>query len=80
MGISGGVVTNNKPWPSNVAPSAGHDSVEEEVFDAVSESVSLSQERFSETSSMRDVKSLWRGYKIISILKDQVTIDTYVEV
>ena len=70
MGVFGSVVTNDKPRPSDVAPSTEHDSVEEEVFDAVSESVSLSQERFSETSSMRDVESLWRGYKIISILKD----------
>jgi len=67
-----------KSWPSDVVLSTGHDS-EEEVSDAVSESVSLLGARFPEASSLRDDNSLWRGYTIISI-KYGVIIDTYVEI
>jgi len=72
----GGVV--RKSWPSNVVLSTGHDS-EEEVSDAVSESVSLLEARFLEVSFPRDDNSLWRGYTIISI-KYGVIIDTYIEI
>ena len=67
-----------KSWPSDVVLSTGCDS-EEEVSDAVSESVSLLGARFLEASSPRDDNSLWRGYTIISI-KYGVIIDTYVEI
>jgi len=67
-----------KSWPSDVVLSTGRGS-EEEVSDAVSESVSLSGARFSEASSPRDDNSLWGGYTIISI-KYRVIIDTYVEI
>jgi len=72
----GGVV--RKSWPSDVVLSIRRDS-EEEVSDAVSESVSLLGARFLEASSPRDDNSLWRGYTIISI-KHGVIIDTYIEI
>jgi len=54
----GGVV--RKSWPSDVILSTGRDS-EEEVSDAVSESVSLLEAQFSEASSPRDDNSFVEG-------------------